>query len=241
MNRRSLLRATAAAGVTGVAGCLGVGGSAGDDGGGTGGGGDDGGEAGTAAGDGQTLETHPAGRSLSTQPTLGPDPAEATAVLVAFEDPSCPRCRRFERQTVPTIRRELVEPGDAAFVFRGYPVVYEWGKPATQALEATFARDEATTWELAGHYFDQQSSFTTDNVLSKTESFLVETPVDAATVVADAEERAHDDAVQTDLDAGDAAGYTATPTVVMFENGSFVAAVEGAQSYDVYANSLEVA
>ena len=234
MNRRQLLRATAVAGAVGAAGCLSGGADGGDatDGDGT---------ATTPTDDGQTLATHPAGRSLSSQPRLGPAPADAAAVLVAFEDPSCSRCRRFERRTVPTIRRELVEPGDAAFVFRGYPVVYEWGEPAARALEATFAREEATGWELIGHYFDRQPSFTTGNVLSKTESFLADTPVDGAAVVDDVRREANDDAVRTDLDAGDAAGYSVTPTVAMFEGGSFVAAVEGAQSYEVYANALDVA
>lgn len=186
------------------------------------------------------MAEHPAADGLAAQPFDGPGPAEATAVIVAFEDPSCPRCRRFEQETVPKLRENLVDPGHAAFVFRGFPVVYEWGKPAAQALESTYARDEAAFWSLAAFYFDQQPSLGTDNVLEQTESFLADVDVDAAAVVGDAREKAHDDAVQVDLDAGNGAGYSATPSVALFEDGAFVTTVTGAQSYDVYANALDV-
>jgi protein-disulfide isomerase len=104
---------------------------------GSSGGGSDGG----SGSDAQSLDSHPVGANLDAQPFLGPPPGDATATVVAFEDPSCPRCATFEQNTVPKIRSELVAPGDATFVVRTIPVVYPWGEPAIHALEATFARD----------------------------------------------------------------------------------------------------
>jgi protein-disulfide isomerase len=219
--RRRFLAAAAGAGVgAALAGCLGLG---------------DGGDA-------PALQEHAAGSNLADQPRRGPDPTAAEAVVVAFEDPSCSRCRTFERETVPKIQSELVEPGRGAFVFRGYPVVYPWGDPASHALEATFARDETAHWALVDHYFAEQDAFDEANVLDRTQSFLdAETDVDGSAVVADVEGGTADAAVQTDLDAGEAAeaGRT-TPTVFLFRDGEYRTKAAGSVSFDVIANALEL-
>ena len=194
----------------------------------------------TTDGGARGLEDHPAAAGLGNQPVLGPDPVEAEAVIVAFEDPSCPRCAAFETQTVPKIESELVASGRASFVFRGYPVIYPWGKPATQALESTFARDADAHWALADHYFAEQSSFDESNVLDRTEAFLgKETDVDAGAVVADAEAEEHDAAVQSDLSAGMEAGAgRTTPTVFLFADGEYRTKAAGSVSYSVVKNAL---
>ena len=249
LSRRAVLAGTGALSLAAVAGCLGGGatssgggsgdgGSAGDGMGGSGG--DSGSGATTTTSDAQTLENHPAAAGIEDQPLLGPDPFEAEAVIVDFSDPSCPTCRRFEEDVVPRIESELVDPGRAAFVFRGYPVIYPWGEPATQALESTYARSADAFWALKDFYYAEQSSFDTDNVLSRTGEFLAEnTDLDADGVVADAESEAHGDAVQADLDAGQAAGAgRTTPHLFLFRDGRFVTKAAGGVSYSVISNAL---
>lgn len=141
--RRHLLAAGGTVGLSGLAGC--VGGLQSD-------------ESTEAKTDSNTtgpnttdpaLGGHPAAKGVRDQPRLGPPPTEAEGVVIAFEDPSCPRCAAFETGTVPKLRNRL---GDrVSFVLRTYPVVYPWGKPATQAIEAAFAHemDAATTQAAA--------------------------------------------------------------------------------------------
>jgi protein-disulfide isomerase len=227
--------------------------------------------AGTATTAGPALGGHPAAKGVGDQPRLGPPPTEAEGTVVAFEDPSCPRCAAFETGTVPKIRNRL---GDrVSFVFRSYPVVYPWGEPATQAIEAAFAREremeretksgqsETTTrtttptdapygvrqgsvgtWALLRHYFENQDEFDAENVLEKTRTFLAdETELDADAVVADAEEKAHDDAVQADLSAGKEAGVgRTTPTVFLFRGGEFQTSAKGSISFRVVEAALGV-
>jgi protein-disulfide isomerase len=185
---------------------------------------------------------HAAAQAIGEQPFRGPEPGSAKGTIVAFEDPSCTRCATFERETVPKIQSELVEPGKATFVFRGYPVVYPWGEPGTQALEAALARSEGAHWALAEHYFAEQDAFSTDNVYERTETFLAaETDVDAAGVVEDARENAYDDRVQVDLDAGKAAGAgSITPTVFLFRDGEFRTKARGSVSFSVVESALGV-
>ena len=174
----------------------------------------------------ETLDTHPAAADLADQPTLGPDPREATGVIVAFEDPSCPTCRRFEENVVPRLREELIDPGTVSFVFRGYPVIYPWGEPATKALEAAYDHDPAAHWTLLEHYFANQGSFRGSEpatVYDETETVLgTETDLEATAVVDAARNGAYDAAVQADLDAGEAAGAGGrTPHLFFFRDGVY--------------------
>ena len=240
MNRRTFIATTAATATT-FAGCLGGPGGAQSeetDSMAT----DESSEmTGTMDGFDEPLGGHPAATDLADQPALGPDPTTASAVIISFSDPSCPSCARFESNTFPEIESELVEPGKAAFVYRNMPIIYPWGESAIQALEATFAHDTEAFWALKNHYFAEQSSFDTDNVLSKTESFLAEnTDVDAGTVVSEAEEKEYDDLVQADLAAGNDAGVHGTPTSFLFKDGEHVTTVSGPKSYTVFAEALGV-
>jgi protein-disulfide isomerase len=224
VKRRTFLQTASAAGVaTGLAGCLGGGDVAG----------------GADTPDGTPVGEHPATTDLDAQPRRGE--LDGNLVL-AFEDPSCPRCRAFHQRVVPDIQENLVDSGEAAYVVRTYPVVYPWGEPAVQALEATFARDADAFWALQSFYFGEQRSLGEENVLDRTESFLSEeTSLDGAAVRTDAENRAYDDAVQSDLDAGMAAdvGRT-TPTILLFRDGRYVTRASGSISFDAIAAALEV-
>jgi len=87
-------------------------------------------------------------------------------------DFSCSRCAAFHQGTVAELESQYVENGDLSIAVRPYPVVYAWGEPAAHTLEATLARDETAFWNLPEHYFAEQNSFTTDNVLDQTETWL---------------------------------------------------------------------
>lgn len=212
MNRRRLL---ALGGAVAVAGCLGTGGAGVGE------------ETGGSDGDeGQTLGSHPAARALAAQPTRGPDPDAAPGVVVAFEDPSCPTCRRFEREVIPQLRSEHVESGTVSLVFRGYPVIYPWGQPAARALEAVYDRDAGAHWTLVDRYFQRPDAFRGGDdasVYDETEAFLAaETTLDAPAAIDAARNGAYDSAVRTDLDAGRAAGAgQTTPHLFFFRDGEY--------------------
>lgn len=253
MRRRRFLTATVAVGAL-LAGCQG---GPGDDGsggsdGGDGTGGDDGSSGTTttgggsgSGGDGSGLPDHEALTGLASQPYLGPEPGSAPGTIVAFEDPSCPRCAAFESEVVPKIVSDLTDPGEASFVFRGYPVVYSWGEPAIQALEAVYEAEEGVFWELAAYYFENQSTFQREDdttVYDMTETYLGDTTdLDATAVVDRARNGEVAAAVQTDHDAGEAAGAgRVTPHVFLFRDGEYQTKVTGRVDYGIIANVMGV-
>ncbi|MFD1513336.1 DsbA family protein [Halomarina rubra] len=218
VGRREVLAGLAGGGVAALAGCLGVGGS-----------------------DTSPLADHPVAEGLADQPTQGPAVGDATATVVAFEDPSCVRCAAFHRDTVPRLRSELVDPGTVSYVLRPYPVVFEWGEAATRALWATYERDAAAFWGLLDHYFTDQDAFSSGNVLDLTEAWLTaETSVDAAAVREAAAADGFPAPVQRNLDVGEAADVTGTPTVFLFRDGEYRTSASGSVSYEFVTSALEL-
>lgn len=186
-----------------------------------------------------SLAGHPAASALGSQPILGPAPTDADGTIIAFEDPSCPSCARFELGTFPTLEAELVDAGAVSFSYRGIPVVQPWGEPAVLALEATYARDDAAFWALKEFYYSSQGQLDRQNVRSATQEFLTDqTDVDAAAVLDDVEQATHRDAVNADLQASREAGVRGTPTFFLFRGDSFVTKIVGPQPYDVFKNAL---
>jgi protein-disulfide isomerase len=184
---------------------------------------------------------HPATEGLGLEPTLGPVPAETSALIVEFQDLSCPYCAAFDAQTFPTLYSNLIQPGKATFVTREFPHVKPWTFPAVQALESTYARDEEAYWALKSHYYANQDGYTEDNVLERTRHYLAtDSPVDADAVIRDVRAEAYSEAVERDLRVKEAAGVAVTPTFFLFRDGAYVTTVTGNQPYSVFENALDL-
>ncbi|PSP39834.1 disulfide bond formation protein DsbA [Halobacteriales archaeon QH_10_70_21] len=164
--------------------------------------------------------------------------ATPLATVVAFEDPSCRQCRRFETETFPTLKSELVDPGDAAFVYRTLDITFPWGEPASQVMASTYAAADAF-WGLKDYYYERQPEFEVDNVFELSASYLEEQPsVDADAVVAAARDGEHDEFVQRNRDAAEEAGVGSTPQFFLFRDGTFRTEVAGPQDYEVFESAL---
>ena len=186
--------------------------------------------------DADGFEDHAASDGVETQPTLGA--LDRPGVVVAFEDPSCVSCRRFETETFPRLREELVDPGDVAFVYRTLDITFEWARPAAQLMASTYAADESAFWGLKAFYYDRQEAFRDADVFEATAPYLREAPVDAEAVLAAARAEEHDDLIARNREAADALGVSSTPQFYLFRDGEFRTEVSGPQDYDVFAGAL---
>jgi protein-disulfide isomerase len=147
----------------------------------------------------QTLDGHQAAQNLDTQPVVGPEPGEGEGTIIAFEDPSCHSCRRFELQTFPKLKSNLLDTGKVSFVYRGIPVVQPWGGPALLALESLAEQSSDAFWKLKDHYYQNQPQFSTANVRALTQEYLAaETSADAGAVATAMDEGSTENAVRTD-------------------------------------------
>jgi len=91
--------------------------------------------------------------SLDQAPTLGS--RNATVAVVMFADFECPFCARFERDTLPALRRDYIGPGHVLFAFRLAPLKIHPMAEAT-ARAAVCAREQGKFWELTVPLFGHQ-------------------------------------------------------------------------------------
>lgn len=188
-------------------------------------------------GSGTGFGEHPATTGIEDATSIGDEDSDKR--IVAFEDPSCPTCARFSRETLPSLEEDA-ENGDLVFYLRAVPFVRDWSGTATPALYATGERDEDAFWTLLEEYYGNQGSLTTENVEEMTRDFLAETSVDADEVISDVNDGAHSNAVQAATGSAEEAGMGATPTFYLFDEDGFVTDTSGARDYDVFATSLDL-
>ena len=185
------------------------------------------------------FEDHPAVSDLAEQPILG-DLTEASATVVDFSDPGCHVCRSFHRGTFYELEERLIESGDMAFVFRSYPVRgFATSVPGSQLLLSTHHHEPDAFWEFKTFLYDEQPDLSVENIYDESASFLEGRVDDPTTIVEDAREERFDEEIQTNVDAGEAAGAGGvTPVFYLFEDGSYLTEISGNQSYDVFASAF---
>lgn len=100
------------------------------------------------------------GREVIQNPTIddvmlaGPLPemamgrADAPVTIIKYASLTCPYCRRFQLETFPVLKRELIDTGKVRFIIREFPIGYQSG-------HATIA------WRCAGpdRFFDLYDRF----------------------------------------------------------------------------------
>ena len=143
-------------------------------------------------------------------PTKGP--AGAPVTIVEFSDFQCPYCASL----IPTLNQVVERYGDQVrIVFRQYPLGFH--PHAQKAAEASLcAHEQGKFWQLHDAMFANQQALAVDSLKTKAaELGLAAEPFDSCL-----DSGKYADEVQSDLQAGTAAGVNGTPA--MFVNGRFI-------------------
>ncbi|WP_137287022.1 DsbA family protein [Halorussus salinisoli] len=254
--RRTLLSGTAAAALTGLAGCSSIRGS---------------GSATTSepktttgsktTGSATTSESKSAmgdssvhasdaqtgyGIDLSGNPVMGPD--DAPVDVYYWTDYQCPFCGRFEENTFPKLVESHVTEGKVRFVMLQLPNIGEASTTAARLDKCVWrqVRDSNpgaySDWHAA--VFDAQEE--PDSGWAKTGNLLgiardVDgVDADAAMSCLENDTEWAKDVVSDDVSAGTDSGISATPGFVLYNRESDKAGkLVGAQPYDRFASAIE--
>lgn len=133
---------------------------------------------------------------------------EPTVTVIEYGDLQCPVCGRFARDTYPTIKAEYIDTGKVKWVFRHFPLrtIHPRAEAAAQASECASAQ---------GRFFEfidlvqlGQPALSDDDFRNYATQLQLD--VDAfSACVADGSQAVR---VQRDVDTGEAAGVSGTPT-----------------------------
>jgi protein-disulfide isomerase len=159
-------------------------------------------------------------------PTLGPDNAPVT--IIEFSDFQCPYCRQVQ----PTLKRLMTEyEGKVKLVFRDFPLrnIHPQAQKAAEAAQC--AADQQKFWPYHDKLF-ATTSLQVDDLKKYAQE--LDLNLEQFTTCLDAGKYANE--VEADMQAGQKAGVSATPT--FFVNGY---PLSGAASYERFKELLDAA
>ncbi len=148
----------------------------------------------------------------------------APAKIEVFEDFQCPACKQFTESIEPLIVKQLVETGQAYYVFRHYPFL-DTGSPGKESRNAAnasmCANNQGKFWEYHDVLFanwngENRGAFNSTRLLD----FGRELDLNMADFEACVDDSTHADEIQASFDEGNSRGVTGTPSV--FVNGQIV-------------------
>lgn len=162
-------------------------------------------------GDSETVDDLPT-------PVLGDE--SAPAQIEVFEDFACLACRQFNQSAQPQIVSEYIESGDAAILFKDWPIPTDdrWSWVMANAARSVQDREGNDAFlEYKSALYDNQRNISEEILEDEAEVVGVDNPSE---VVSDSRNGVYDPVIEADRDEGDDRDVNQTPTV--FINGDFI-------------------
>lgn len=138
-------------------------------------------------------------------PRLGSDTAHIG--IVEFSDYQCPFCQRFQTQVFPQLKKEYIDTGKVAFVFKDFPLPsHAHSRSAAVAANCADQQDDYFAYQKA--LFDDQRSFGHSHYLDLAKQQQLDTEKFSA-CLADKQQVKE---IEQDLSYGSSLGVNGTPT-----------------------------
>lgn len=170
----------------------------------------------------------PAADYAGDDPFIG-DPA-APVTIVEFGDYQCPFCRRFFSDVEPQIIQAYVETGRARLVFRDFPLRAVHPEAQRAAEAAHCAGEQGAYWAFHDLAYQQQERLGPAGY----REWAAELGLDRERFTACIDAGAYRQEVEDDLQDGQRAGVTGTPT--FFVNGQKIV---GGQPFGTFSTLIE--
>jgi len=168
---------------------------------------------------------------------LGTRPARARVAVVEFSDFECPFCRRYSRDTLPMLKKEFVDSGKIAYIFKNNPLEAVHSRARDMAIDAICAGEQGRFWD-AHHLL-----FKGPRDIAGTPDAIAEglgmDPVKYEACLKRAPDR-----LQSEITESTLLGVMGTPTFFLGElaNDNTVSVrrrIRGAQSFEVFREAIE--
>ncbi|MDX1492621.1 MAG: DsbA family protein [Longimicrobiales bacterium] len=166
--------------------------------------------------------------ALAQGVTMG-DPS-APVTILEFGDYQCPACGAFAIQAKPPIQQQLVNTGEAKFVFYDFPLIQIHPNAFLAARAARCAGDQGAYWEYHDQLFRNQSRWSTANLpTSAYEDYAAEVGIDEEQFSDCLNSDAFADVVTANMQLGNRMSVSGTPTVFINAGGQ----TRRLNSYDI--------
>ena len=180
--------------------------------------------------------------SIDNDPVLGKDNAPVT--LIEFSDFQCPFCRKFWKESLPSIKSDYIDAGKVKFVYRDFPLtsIHPGAQPAAEAAEC--ARDQGKFWEMHDKIFqeqDKQGQGTIQFDVTALKSWAADLKLDTKEFNDCLDSGKYTKEVQADGNDAISAGGRGTPYFILIDKNGKTLAISGAQPYANFKAAIDAA
>lgn len=161
--------------------------------------------------------------------------ADAPVTIVEYSDYQCPFCSRWVEQTYPSIVQDYIDTGKVRLEFRDFPLESLHPNAMAAAVAARCAGEQGNYWDMHDKLFGGQGQWS--NIADPSAIFAGyagEMGLEAGAFTACLTSGQFDEAIALDLQAGQAAGVTGTPSFLINDN-----LVVGAQPLSTFQQALD--
>lgn len=150
--------------------------------------------------------------------------ANAPITMIEYSSLSCPHCARFQKDVLPTIKKDYIDTGKVKLIQRDFPL----NKPAVQAAQLAHCAGPMRYFAIVDVLFKTQDQWLTEDAVEKLAQIAATAGMDRPTFDACLANKDTEAKIVATRKAGeDAFGINATPTFII--NG---VKREGEQSVD---------
>ena len=163
--------------------------------------------------------------------------ADAAVTIVEYSDYQCPFCSRWVDETYPVILQEYIDTGKVRLEFRDFPLDSIHPNATPAAIAARCAGEQGDYWGMHDRLFGNQDQWSGAADPSEIFSgYAGEMGLDTAAFAACLTSGQFDEAIAQDLQAGQAAGITGTPSFLI--NGNLLVGAQPASGFQQALDTL---
>ncbi|HIQ04271.1 MAG TPA: DsbA family protein, partial [Anaerolineae bacterium] len=163
--------------------------------------------------------------------------SDAPVTIVEFSDYQCPYCQRFYRETKPLLDERYITTGKVRFVYKDFPLdrIHPQARTAAEAAECAGA--QGSYWPMHNRIFEGKAEWENQAQAADVfKGYAAELGLDTAAFNDCLDSGIYAAEVQADLEEGQRAGITGTPS--FFINGRRLI---GAQPFEAFVQIIEAA
>ncbi len=165
----------------------------------------------------------------------------AEVIVVEFSDYQCPFCRRFYFNTIKQLKKDYIETGKVAFVYRDFPL--EFHPMAQKTAEAAqCAGEQGKYYEFHDKVFEEQAKMGQGTIpysIDDLKRWASEIGLDMQKFNDCLDNEKYKDEVQKDFYDGIVANVEGTPTIFIGKRGKPAKKIVGALPYEVIKAAIE--
>ena len=163
---------------------------------------------------------------LTGEPFMGSGNAPLT--IVEFSDFECPYCRLFNKEVLPSLKREYIDTGLVRFIHKDLPLPFhDQARPAAAA--ARCAGEQNRYWDLYSALFDQQTCLECKGVVE----IAKQLSLDTSKLQACMQREATNTLITANLSEAQLHNIRATPTFVIGTSRS-----DGTHHGDIFEGAM---